>query len=112
MSLISALDVTFADERLQDYFYEVDSEFVTATRPAFNAQGGYLETGLLVAMAIQPTPRVRVFLGVSQEYYDSAANQNSPLFETTEQTRYVFGFIWTLKTSEKMVDVIEMGVSN
>ncbi|NND92771.1 MAG: hypothetical protein HKN42_18090, partial [Granulosicoccus sp.] len=44
IDLLSAVDVTFADERLQDYFYQVDPAYVNEQRPLYDASGGYLET--------------------------------------------------------------------
>jgi hypothetical protein len=109
IDLFSAVDVTFANERLQDYFYEVDSQFVTQDRPLFDAKGGYLETDWFVGLGFRPLPRVRVFVGMIKGYYDGAKNQASPLFETTVQTRYALGIVWTIKTSETMIDVVDMG---
>ena len=41
-----SLSTIFADEDLQDYFYQVDVPFVTASRPAYNGQAGYLGSRL------------------------------------------------------------------
>jgi len=112
VSLFTGMDVKFASERLQDYFYEVDAEFVTTQRSEFDAQAGYLETSIGAAIATSITPRVRVFMAVSQGLFDGAANQDSPLFETTEQTGFALGVVWTIKKSKTMIDVIEMGVEN
>ncbi len=112
VSFLSGLDVGFATERLQDYFYEVDEEFVTETRPLFDARGGYLETTLFTGLAFRPLPQVRVFTGVIQGFYDGARNQDSPLFDTTLQTRYALGVVWTIRTSKQMIDVVDFGSSN
>ena len=41
-----SIGAKFADEELQDYFYEVDDRFATSTRPAFDADFGYLGSRL------------------------------------------------------------------
>lgn len=112
ISFLTGLDVGFATERLHDYFYEVDEEFVTDARPLFDARGGYLETTLFTGFAFKPLPQVRVFTGVIQGFYDGARNQDSPLFDTTLQTRYALGVVWTIRTSKQMIDVVDLGSSN
>ena len=112
ISFFSGFDVSFATERLQDYFYEVEPEFVTDTRPAFDARGGYLESNLFLGLGFSPLRRVRVFTGVIQGFFDGASNQGSPLFEVTQQTRFALGIVWTIKTSKQTVDVVDLGDGN
>lgn len=109
MDLISSLSVIFANEKLQDYFYQVDPEFATPARAEFNAQGGYLESRIFAGAAFQPRKNVRIFLGAFSELYEGASNQESPLFETTNETGFILGFAWTIKTSDQMVEVVDMG---
>ncbi|MGH8495609.1 MAG: MipA/OmpV family protein, partial [Gammaproteobacteria bacterium] len=40
----------FANEKFQDYFYEVEPQFARAGRPAFNAGGGYVGTELGISV--------------------------------------------------------------
>ncbi|MFK7993168.1 MAG: MipA/OmpV family protein [Granulosicoccus sp.] len=112
ITLISGLYTSIADETMHDYFYQVDPEFVTETRPLYDARGGYLESTLFLGFAFQPLPQVRVFTGVIKGFYNGASNQDSPLFEVSEQTRYALGVAWTIKTSKHMVDVVDMGSSD
>jgi len=112
MSMLIGLDVTFASEKLHDYFYEVDAEFVTAARPLFDASAGYLETTLFTGVAYRPMASVRIFTGVIQGFFDGASNQRSPLFEVTRQTRLALGIVWTIRSSEQMIDVIDLGSNN
>ena len=109
IDLITAIDITFGNEKLQDYFYEVDPEFVTESREAFDAKGGYLETKLFAGIGIRPLRNVRVFTGFFTGLYDGARNQASPLFETTMQTGFVLGIVWTIKTSDTYVDTVDLG---
>lgn len=103
------LDASFATEPLHDYFYEVDPEFVNENRPAYDANAGYLESTLFVGMAYRPIRQVRLFAGVIKGFYSGASNEDSPLFDTREQTRYALGFVWTIKTSKKMIDIVDLG---
>lgn len=112
ITVVGGFDVSFATEKLHDYFYQVDPEFVTATRPAFDAKGGYLESSLVVGVAIRPLPDVRVFAGVIQGFFGGARNEDSPLFEVTEQTRFALGIVWTILRSKTQVSVVDLGSNN
>ena len=107
VDLLAGLSSTFADERLQDYFYEVEPRFETPARPAHDARAGYLGTELFLGAAIRPLPDVRVFLGVQSGLYGGAANEDSPLFETTGNTGFALGVVWTIAKSRRLIDVIE-----
>jgi hypothetical protein len=109
IDLLGAFDVTYANERLQDYFYEVDDEFATAQRPVYDARGGYLESTLFAGFGLRPHRNVRVFVGAFTGLYDGARNQDSPLFETTSSTGYAIGVVWTIRTSDTFVDIVDMG---
>lgn len=109
IDLLAAISTSYGSERLQDYFYEVDPEFATDTRPVFNAKGGYLETKVFGGLGFRPRKHVRVFVGMFSGLYDGARNQKSPLFETTSSTGFAIGFVWTIKTSSRFIDIVDMG---
>jgi len=104
----AAIDVTFANEELQDYFYEVQPEFETPTRPAFDAKGGYLESKISIGMGFRPRKNMAIFLGAFTGLYSGAANEDSPLFETTSQTGFALGFVWSIMKSSKLVEIVEL----
>ena len=104
----AAIGFTYANEKLQDYFYEVQNEFVTPSRAAYDAKGGYLETKVSVGLGFRPRKNMVVFLGAFTGLYNGAANEDSPLFETDVQTGMALGFVWTLKKSKTMVEVVEL----
>lgn len=112
IDLLASLQSTYASERLQDYFYEVAPEFATETRPTFDAEGGYLESGLFTGIGLTPHQNLRLFVGLFSGWFDGARNEDSPLFETTSSTGFAVGLVWTIKKSRRMVDVVELGSSN
>jgi len=105
----AAIGLSYANEKLQDYFYEVPAQFETPTRPSFDASGGYLESKLSVGMGFRPLKNVVVFLGAFTGLYNGAANEESPLFETTSQVGFALGVVWTIAKSRTMVEVVELG---
>jgi len=108
LDVVGALGVTFADERLQDYFYEVEPEYARPARAAYDARGGYLGTELSLGVVIRPSETLRVFLGVQSGLYAGAANEESPLFETTASTGAALGVAWTFARSARTIDIVEI----
>ena len=109
IDLLAAISTSYGSERLQDYFYEVDPEFATDTRPVFDAKGGYLETKIFGGLGFRLRRNVRVFVGMFTGLYEGARNRQSPLFETTSSTGFAIGFVWTIKTSRRYIDIVDMG---
>jgi hypothetical protein len=105
----AAIEFTYANEKLQDYFYEVPAQYATPARPEFDAKGGYLESKLKFGMGFRPYNNIVVFLGAFTGLYGGAANEDSPLFDTTSQTGFAIGVVWTIAKSRTMVEVVELG---
>lgn len=94
-------NAVFADERLHDLFYQVDPEFVTPTRPAFDAESGYLGSDLSLGGFYYVRDNLGVFSGVSWNSFSGAANEESSLFETDSSVNAWLGLIWRLRESEQ-----------
>jgi outer membrane protein len=92
---------TWASEDYMDYYYEVEPEFTTAFRPAYDATSGYLGSRLTAALTRQINDRLT--LGVSGSYYryDGAANEESPLFQSDSGVSVQAALVWTLAESER-----------
>ncbi|WP_371194442.1 MipA/OmpV family protein [Glaciecola sp. SC05] len=95
-----SFSAVFATEDLQDYFYEVDDEFVTANRNAFDATGGYLGSQLSAGLSFPIFENMRGFLGGSARFHAGAANEDSPLFEKDITYSIGVGFVWRMYESE------------
>lgn len=95
-----SFSMTFASENLQDYFYQVDQEFVTDNRDQFDAKGGYLGSELSVGFSFPLRKNMRGFIGGSAQFHQGAANQDSPLFEKDITYSVAAGFVWRLYESD------------
>lgn len=95
-----SLSLTFASEDLHDYFYQVDEEFVSATRGQYDADGGYLGAELSVGFSFPIRKNMRGFLSGSVQVHTGAANQDSPLFEKDVIYSFGAGFVWRLYESD------------
>lgn len=90
--LLSA-GLRYATNKYNDYYYAVDPEFATATRPAFNSNGGY--SGLFVdAIANWRTSRLIYFAFVRYQNLSKAEFENSPLVEQNDYFFVGAGLTW------------------
>jgi outer membrane scaffolding protein for murein synthesis (MipA/OmpV family) len=102
-ALSISLSPTWASEKLHDYFYQVDQDFVTEQRQAYDAKGGYLGTRLLVSVSFDATDNIRMFIGGSTSMHAGAENEDSPLFLEKNTYSIGVGLVWRLWESEEKV---------
>lgn len=102
-ALSVAISPTWATEKLHDYFYQVDEQFVTPDRPLYDATGGYLGTNLAMSMSFNANPAIRVFFGASTSIHNGAANADSPLFKDKNTYSVGAGLVWRLYESTEKV---------
>ncbi|MDD2582495.1 MAG: MipA/OmpV family protein [Desulfuromonadaceae bacterium] len=99
----SSIGSTFATKKLHEYFYRVEPRFATATRPAYEADGGYLGSKITLGLAYRITDRVRVYVGGQLGYYGGAANEDSPLFRQKVNSTVYAGVTWSIFQSDTRV---------
>ena len=93
----------FSDRRYHQYFYGVEPAFATATRPAYNASGGYAGTQLLVSLS----KRFReVWVGgfARWDTLNQAVFADSPLVKTNKSFAAGFAAAWVFGESRKRVE--------
>ncbi len=98
------LSATYASEDLQDFFYQVDAPFVTATRALFDAEAGYLGSRLRLSLLYPLGKHLRLFLIGDADSHHGAANENSPLFREDLTYGAGLGLIWSFYQSERTVN--------
>jgi outer membrane protein len=92
----------FADHRYNNYFYSVAPQFATATRPEFQAQGGYAGTETLAALS-KRFPRFWVGAYMRYDSLADASFLDSPLVQTRRYWTAGFGFAYMIRQSSRMV---------
>ena len=98
------LSTIFADEDLQDYFYQVDVPFVTAVRPAYDGRAGYLGSRLRLLFLHPVSKRLRLFVAGDLHSHHGASNENSPLYGEDFTSSAGTGLIWSFYQSDRKVD--------
>ena len=97
--------VLLADTRLARTFYEVEPRYATATRPAYQAEGGLLSTRLSIFAAKDITRDWTVFAFGRLDSVAGAANRSSPLVRRMTGSSTGIGVSWTwLRSQERAVD--------
>jgi MipA family protein len=94
----------FADRRYHRYFYNVDPQFATLTRPEYSASAGYSGTQFLTALS----KRYPKFWFGTYARYDSlsgAVFDDSPLVQRKSYWTAGIGFAWIIHTSSQLVHV-------
>ncbi|OQW48885.1 MAG: hypothetical protein A4S09_13025 [Proteobacteria bacterium SG_bin7] len=101
-----AFEVTFnfSDQTLGKYFYEVETPYVSAVRPAYNARAGYMGTDFQVRFLHPVYDTMRAFTGFNVSYYGGAVNDESPLFRSLWGYDFSVGLIWVIGTSKEMAN--------
>lgn len=97
----------FGSDEFHDYFYSVDDAFVTPTRPAFDADGGYGGTRFIVTMRGR-TRKTWISLFARYDRVDYAIFNDSPL--VVKDGGLTAGFIvtWFIAQSKKFVEITEL----
>lgn len=103
-NLGASLGPLYATERYHDYYYQVDPVYATATRPAYDAKGGYSGTRLTLAASKRFR---RVWFGAFARYDDlsGAVFEDSPLIRIRHAFMAGFGVSWVFAESSERVDV-------
>jgi outer membrane scaffolding protein for murein synthesis (MipA/OmpV family) len=91
----------FATEKLMDYFYQVDPEFVTPRRPAYDADAGYLGSNFTLSVSKRFDRSLRLVLGTRLGVHTGATNDDSPLFKEDLNVSVFTAFFWSFFQSEK-----------
>ncbi|MGB1261677.1 MAG: MipA/OmpV family protein [Cognaticolwellia sp.] len=91
----------FTTKKTQQYFYQVDNEFSTATRPYYQAKGGYLGTEVALVNRFQVRDDLSIFISTKLGFYKGARNDDSPLFKKDFNYTLGLGVKWTLFESHK-----------
>jgi outer membrane scaffolding protein for murein synthesis (MipA/OmpV family) len=94
----------FADRRYHDYFYSVAHQYATASRPAYQATGGYAGTQFITALS-KRYRRYWVGAYVRYDTLSGAAFADSPLVQRNSYWSGGIGIAWMIHTSTQMVEV-------
>jgi MipA family protein len=93
----------FAAERFHEYFYSVEPQYATATRPAYEAHGGYSGMHVLAALS-KRFPKYWVGAYVRCDWLGGARFEDSPLVRQKSYIAGGFGIAWMIGESRRKVE--------
>jgi len=92
----------FATSDYHSYYYSVDPEFATPSRPAYSASSGY--SGSRVTIGLDKSYKQLIFNAfVSLDFLQGAVFEDSPLVKTKYSVMWGFAVSWIFLKSKKMV---------
>jgi outer membrane protein len=94
----------FADRRYHEYFYTVAPQYATATRPAYQADGGYAGTQFITALS-KRFPKFWIGAYARYDTLADAAFVQSPLVQRKSYMAGGIGISWIISKSSQMVEV-------
>jgi outer membrane protein len=95
----ASVGLVIGDRKINRYFYEVQPQYATASRPAYSADAGLMLVRVGFSGSYKLNADVRLFGFVRQESYAGAANRDSPLMKRNSGASIGAGFAWTLGRS-------------
>lgn len=107
LSIHLSTGISYADDILNGYFYDVQTEFVTPERDHYNADAGY--AGFYVSGAAYKDLSERWAIGgyLRWQNIGGAVFEDSPLVRTSNNFYASLVLIWKFAQSEEMVTVGE-----
>jgi outer membrane scaffolding protein for murein synthesis (MipA/OmpV family) len=92
----------FATSDYHSYYYSVDPEFATASRPAYSAGSGY--SGSRITVGLDKSYKQLIFnTFVSLDFLQGAVFEDSPLVKTKYSVMWGFAVSWIFLKSERLV---------
>lgn len=104
LRLVVSWGPIWASEEYHDYYYQVDSAYATALRPAYDAESGYSGNRWLITIGKRLNSRM--VLGGFFRYDDlsGAAFEDSPLVKRKESLMAGLALTWIFARSEEIVE--------
>lgn len=95
-----SLGPLFGSGKYHAYYYAVDPQYATATRPAYNSSGGYSGTLALASLSRRFN---RIWMGgfVRYDNLSGAKFEDSPLLETDHSLMAGIAIAWIFKQSSR-----------
>jgi outer membrane protein len=103
--LALGLGAELGSKKFNNYYYTVNNDFATPSRPAFEAQAGLVETNISLSLIHSVSQKLSFFGGAFVSDFSNAANRTSPLLEAQTNTGTLLGFFWLFYESDKKVNI-------
>lgn len=93
LSATTSLSVEFFNERVANYYYQVENIYATSERAAYDAKPG-LSTFSIGQNFLYEYNRLNFIFGATYSYYGQSENKKSPLFKSDANTSVFAAVAW------------------
>lgn len=104
LELTVGLGVKFGYDGLNQYFYDVEPRFATASRPAYRSDDGYQGSSISVRLFYPLTSRLRLFAATQLFFHAGSSNEDSPLYREDFNIGFGGGMAYSFWVSEILVE--------
>ena len=94
----------WATKKYHDYFYQIDPEFATATRPAFDARAGYSGSRITLTSS-KRFKNIWTGFFIRYDNLEGAVFENSPLVKQEDSLMAGVAITYIFKQSKQMVEI-------
>jgi len=101
LTLVVSAGALLGDRALNSLYYGVDTPYVTAARPAYEARAGLVATRLNASLRQKISPTLRLQYFAQLETVRGAANEASPLVRSKQDAGIGVSLIWGALQSEQ-----------
>ena len=91
----------FAEDNYHQYYYEVEPQFATATRPAYKTESGLSNLFLGLGISYALTPRVNLSSFIRYRSLAAGVVDDSPLVTDEHYFSFGIGITWLFKQSDE-----------
>ncbi len=103
IGLVAQAGVLLGEKRINAHYYDVDSQFATALRPAYAAKSGLMATKVSAVLYKEINPELSVAVFARWDGSASAANAASPLHIKSNAITFGVGATYSFMKSSEMV---------
>jgi outer membrane protein len=103
--LFVSVESEFGDKKANQYFYDVDTPFVTTKRDRYQAKAGLIKHAIIAGVSHNFSPKLTAFLGGFYNDLGQAANVDSPLVEVRQNQGFLAGIFWLFAESTERVNI-------
>ena len=96
----------YANKQLMDYYYTVDQDYSTATRPTYYAKGGLFKYGISSGFNYNFTKDFWLYGATGYSMYYGTANEDGPLLRRKSTLTFLVSLYWNIYKSKQSTKIV------
>lgn len=96
----------YANKQLMDYYYTVEKDYSTITRPTYYAKGGLFKYSISSGFNHKFTKDFWLYGAASYSMYYGTANENGPLLRRKSTLTFLVSLYWNIYKSKELTKMV------